>query len=305
MVRRVRWVGGTICVAAVCVLASRPAGGAVVLPPQVSGQKRFTVEHETAINRTLRFTGAGERTLDVRTINGSIRVLASTDANVHVEARRRTRAESEADRLQADSEVTFDILENAGTVGAIVREPDGLTCGEPGSRRDRRRPRYSVTVDVTVRVPSGTRLRLCSINGGEVRVNQTAGDFAINNVNGPITMDAVRGSGTAHTVNGAVAISFTESPRAASSFKTLNGDVTVTFPPDFSADLALKTFNGGVFTDFDVEALPQRAAVPVERRNGKTVYRSNEFTRVRAGSGGPEITFETFNGDVRVLRAAR
>jgi hypothetical protein len=42
-----------------------------------------------------------------------------------------------------------------------------------------------------------------------------------------------------------------------------------------------------------------------ERRDGRFVYRSNQFTLVRAGGGGPELTFETFNGNVRVLRAAR
>jgi len=33
------------------------------------------------------------------------------------------------------------------------------------------------------------------------------------------------------------------------------------------------------------------------------VYRSNEFTTLRVGRGGPELTFDAFNGDVRVLRA--
>jgi hypothetical protein len=34
-------------------------------------------------------------------------------------------------------------------------------------------------------------------------------------------------------------------------------------------------------------------------------YRSDDFVTVRAGSGGPELTFESFNGNVRVLRASR
>jgi hypothetical protein len=53
-----------------------------------------------------------------------------------------------------------------------------------------------------------------------------------------------------------------------------------------------------------VKALPQ--PVPVaERRGGGFVYRSNQFTLVRAGRGGPELTFDTFNGSVHVLRAAK
>ena len=117
-------------------------------------------------------------------------------------------------------------------------------------------------------------------------------------------MENVHGSGSARTVNGAIVASFSERPRAASEFKTTNGNVVVAFPADLAADLKMKTFNGGLFTDFDVQPLPQPAAV-AERRDGRFVYRSNQFTLVRAGGGGPELTFETFNGDVRVLRAAR
>ena len=87
--------------------------------------------------------------------------------------------------------------------------------------------------------------------------------------------------------------------------KTVNGDVTATFPPTLSADLRLKTFHGGLFTDFDVTPVAARPTAAPERRDGRFVYRSGGFTLVRAGRGGPEITLETLNGDVRVVRASR
>src|SRR5690606_17673308 len=90
-----------------------------------------------------------------------------------------------------------------------------------------------------------------------------------------------------------------------SLFKTVNGDVTVTVPEPLSADLRMKTFNGELLTDFDVESLPTAAAAGTRSRDGRFVFRSNQYTTVRAGRGGPEITLETLNGDVRVLRAAR
>jgi hypothetical protein len=80
--------------------------------------------------------------------------------------------------------------------------------------------------------------------------------------------------------------------------------VDVSFPEPFSADLRLKTFNGGLYTDFDVQPLPRPASGSGQRRNGQFVYRSNDYALVRAGRGGPELTFETLNGDVRVRRAA-
>jgi DUF4097 and DUF4098 domain-containing protein YvlB len=162
--------------------------------------------------------------------------------------------------------------------------------------------RYNVTFDFTIRVPRDVALRLCTINGGELIVNGTRGDFDVTNVNGLIDMREVAGSGRAHTVNGPVTVTFTANPRQPSSFKTVNGNVDVSFPQGLAADFSMKTFNGGLFTDFDAQPLASTAAAAGERRNGRFVYRANQFTRVRVGSGGPEITFETLNGNVRARR---
>jgi hypothetical protein len=45
--------------------------------------------------------------------------------------------------------------------------------------------------------------------------------------------------------------------------------------------------------------LPGRAGVR-EQRDGKFVYKSNEFFGVRVGNGGPELKFDAFNGDIRI-----
>ena len=61
----------------------------------------------------------------------------------------------------------------------------------------------------------------------------------------------------------------------------------------------MKTMNGGLYTDFDVSALPVAAAAP-ENRNGKFVWSSRRMTGVRIGRGGPELQFETLNGNVMI-----
>jgi hypothetical protein len=127
----------------------------------------------------------------------------------------------------------------------------------------------------------------------------------VSNVNGLIDMRDVAGSGRAHTVNGPVTVTFPANPKQTSSFKTVNGNVDVSFPAGLAADLAMKTFNGGLFTDFDAQPLANIVAAAGERRNGKFVYRANEFTRVRVGNGRPEIAFETLNGNVRACRAGK
>jgi hypothetical protein len=290
----------------VALLALVSGLAALLAMPMASAQHGgFSEREESTISRTLSFGAAGDRTLDVRAIHGSIRVIGADRADVQLDVQRTVRAETDADFDEAERDVALEIADGASRIEAIVRERGEGSCGEESRHSGRwRRPRYVVSHDFAIQVPRDTRLRLCTVNGGEIVVDGTRGDFDLDNVNGPIAMVDVRGSGSARTVNGNIAARFTEQPSGESEFKTTNGNLVVGFPADLAADLRMKTFHGGLFTDFDVQALPQ--PVPVaERRGGGFVYRSNQFTLMRAGRGGPELTFETFNGSVRVLNATR
>jgi hypothetical protein len=280
------------------------AGG--LAAPVGAQRSRYQVVDETTMTRTLAMAPGSDRLLDVRNMTGFLHVTASDGPSVEMSIHKTIRARSDADKADAERDVRLDFVEHAPRVEAIVRDRRNHVCGED-SRDDRNWDRvyYDVRFDFTIRVPRDARLRLCTINGGDVTVDGTRGDFQIDNVNGRIDMTGVAGSGRAHTVNGPVKVSFTANPSAASSFKTVNGNVEVYFQDGLSADLRMKTMNGGLFTDFDAQPLPSIAAASGERRNGRFVYRANEFTRVRVGRGGPEITFETLNGSVRAVRAGR
>lgn len=282
-------------------------GLAVGLIGSVSAQRsRYSVVDESTITRTLTFAAGGTRVLDVRNINGFLHVTAGDGPNVEMSIHKTVRARSDADKADAERDVRVDFTERAPRVEAIVRDRRNRICGEE-SHDDGDWPRvyYDVRFDFTIRVPRDVQLRLCTINSGDLTVDGTRGDFQVDNVNGRIDMTGVAGSGRAHTVNGPVTVSFTANPTGPSSFKTVNGNVDVSFQDGLSADLRMKTMNGGLFTDFDAQPLPSLASTSSERRNGRFVYRANEFTRVRVGRGGPEITFETLNGSVRAIRAGR
>ena len=120
------------------------------------------------------------------------------------------RIDAELDRLfndrtilagDAQRDVRLDFVDNAPRVGATVIDTQRHVCGEPWDDRDRdrewRRPHYEVRFDFTIRVPRNAALRLCTINGGDVVVNGTRGDFEVSNVNGLIDMRQVAGSGRA------------------------------------------------------------------------------------------------------------
>ena len=286
-------------------LATVAFGLALVGPADAQRSSRYDLVDESSVTRTLSFAAGGGRTLDVRNINGFIHVDATGDSTVQMSIRKVIRAETRDDLAEAQRDVRLDFRDGAPRVEAIVTDRRGHICGEPwrddGQRWDR--ARYDVRFDFTIRMPRDAALRLCTINGGDVIVSGTRGDFDVSNVNGLIEMHEVAGSGRAHTVNGPVTVTFTANPKQTTSFKTVNGNVDVSFPDGLAADFAMKTFNGGLFTDFDARPLAGKVEAAGERRNGRFVYRANEFTRVRVGNGGPEITFETLNGNVRARRA--
>ena len=55
------------------------------------------------------------------------------------------------------------------------------------------------------------------------------------------------------------------------------------------------------YTDFEVTHVPDIATTK-ESKKGKYIYKSNRRTRVRVGKGGPEIEFDGFNGDIKILK---
>jgi DUF4097 and DUF4098 domain-containing protein YvlB len=295
-------LGALIAIAAgtASTATTAPAAPAATEAPATSATD---LNDTTSSRHTLHFAGTGEHTLEVRAVTGRITIEGYDGTDVEVLVDRSIEADSQYDREAADRDVKLQTSDNADRVRLMVRYQDQPTCGEQDDRRQHwNHHRYDVRYDFTIRVPKNTRLELCTINDGNIVVSGTRGDFTIHTVNGRITLDDVSGSGEARTVNGRLTATFATAPRKASIFKTINGDVVLELPERLAADLRMKTFNGGLYTDFEVEPLEQPMNVSMRRENGKYVYRTAGFTSVRAGGGGPELTLETMNGDVRVLR---
>ena len=128
------------------------------------------------------------------------------------------------------------------------------------------------------------------------------GHFDVQEVNGGVEMKGIGGEGQVHSVNGPVNVAFKANPTGPCSFKTVNGEVEATFPPGLSADLQYKTLHGGIYTDFDLNATPAPVAGKAEQKNGHFVYRNHGYSSGRAGAGGPLLSFETINGEIRILK---
>jgi len=239
--------------------------------------------------------------LEVDNVNGFIHVAGYNGTEIQMVAERTIRAESQERAAAAKREVKLDTTQSGDTLTFYVDGPFRCHCDDRRSSiHQHDHPGYRVTYDFEIKVPAATLLLLGTVNGGDVRVENTTGDFDIGDVNGGIEMREVAGSGPVHTVNGKISVLFARNPAKNCSFKTINGSIETSFRPGLAADVRVKTFNGQAYTDFEVTPLPALSPVS-ERRDGKFIYRSDRSTGLRIGNGGPQFNFDTLNGSIRII----
>lgn len=241
---------------------------------------------------------AGAHELIVDDITGSIEVTASQGSTVEVDVEKVLSAWSQDRVALAKKEISLAERREGGLVELMVDGPFRCHCSDNSTHFDGH-DLYQFTYNFKIRVPREIKLDLRTVNHSDISVSGTSGDFRIRNVNGGIEMRDVEGSGSVSAVNGAVKVTFARNPLSATSFKSVNGTLDVSFRTGLNADVKFKTMNGSVYTDFPVSALPVAAEAP-QHRNGMTVWRSNRTGGVRIGNGGPELDFETVNGEVLI-----
>jgi hypothetical protein len=283
------------------------------------------VQESEQVQRSFPLTGAAPWKLSIDNMIGSIRVAAGNQQSIELSVTKVIAARSADFMPTAKKEVTLEINESPTGVDLFVDGPfrchcdggcnggisargncrdgcsNGNGCWDNNSRNRDWDRNYRVRYDFVLKVPKRIALCLKTITDGDIRVDGAADEFDISNVNGAIEMLDVTGSGRARTINRDVKVVFASNPTKASSFATLNGNTIVYFQPELAANLRVKTFNGKIYTDFDTSHLAGLAPV-AERRDGKFIYRSDRGTGLRVGPGGPELRFETLNGDIRILQ---
>jgi hypothetical protein len=238
------------------------------------------------------------RMVNASVINGSITVKTYEGKEVIVEAgssastRERTRHDdrsSPPDGLKR--------LDLPGRSGLEVEEEDNVITVHT---------RVNGNSNLTITVPVNTSLNLRGTNGGHITVDGVNGDIDVNNLNGGITLTNVSGTVIAHSLNGAVKVAMNRvTPGKQLSFSTLNGSIDVTLPADLKANLKLKADNGDIFTDFDVK-FDAAGSKPITEsnsgQNGKFRVRFDKTIFGTINGGGPEASFQTFNGRISIRK---
>jgi hypothetical protein len=264
-----------------------------------SGSERWSVREQETIQKTLTLSGPPMRVV-IDNVDGYVHVTGTSGSQVRVTAHKTIRAETDSDLQEAKNDVKLDITEKPGAVSVYYDAPWRCNGEGRGCHGEHRRF-YNVSYDIDVEVPRSARTVISTVNNGDIRIDKTDGKFDVSNINGAISMNAVSGAGDAHTINGPLTVHFAKNPSGSCSFKTLNGALDVYLQPNLSADLLFKTFNGQIYSDFEVtpRAMP---AAEAEQKNGKFVYHSRGARGGRVGGGGPELSFDAFNGNIRLHR---
>lgn len=179
----------------------------------------------------------------------------------------------------------------------------GLTVEEERNemRVSSSNPSQKITIDI--QAPTHTSLVLSTTNDGDIIVSGVSGDIEVNNTNGGVTLTGVSGTVVAHALNEDVVATMAAVGGKPMSFTSLNGDINVTLPATVRADVRLQPGNGSVYSDFDIQM-----QAPVIRQEGgrqgggKYVLKVEQTMIGKINGGGPEITFKTFNGDIRIKK---
>lgn len=216
--------------------------------------------------------------IEVRGINGSIHAQPSSGESVDVIAYKTGHDYDPGD-------IQVKVVEHDGGVTICAVYPsatDTNQClnGDGALNND-------VSIDFTVRVPSGVRFVARTVNG-LVEATSLEADTEAHTVNGDVVL-STSGAAQGDTVNGSIIASLgrINSPL---KFATVNGGITLEVPRRAAARIHARTVNGRIHTEFP---LAVRGQFPAKHADGAI------------GRGGPELRIATVNGSIRLRRNKR
>ena len=257
----------------------------------------WKIDDKETIRRTLDLSGGSSgKKLLVDNVTGFVHVTGYGGSQVQAVVEKHIYASSNEALAEGKRDVKLDISQQGNFARFYVDGP--FRNGDGVNYRGDNYYGYRVAFDMEIQVPYDTELVLKTINGGDIEVKKVTGDYDISGLNGGIEMEDVAGSGSVHTLNGKVKVTYSKNPTKPTKYNTLNGSIDVYFLPGLNADLSFSRLNGAIYSDFDVTSRPMTVAG--ENIGSKFVYRGGRSMTGRIGSGGPEFTFHTLNGTIRL-----
>lgn len=228
--------------------------------------------------------------LRVNFVNGGITVKTHAGREVIIEGKSNSRRNEPATR---EGLRRID-ANNAGLT--IEEENNVMTVSTRG---------FNNAGNLEIQVPAKTNLKLTTVNGGALVVDDVEGEIEVNNTNGNIMLNNVSGSVIAHATNGRLSASLRNTtPDKPMSFITQNANVDITLPSTAKANLKIRTDNGEAYTDFDIQLRPTTPAVAEDNRSTGGRYRlqTDRTTYGTINGGGPDFEIRTLNGNIYIRK---
>jgi hypothetical protein len=259
--------------------------------------RNWRVDERETIRKSFDLAGsASDKRLLVDNVSGFVHVTGYGGSQVQAVIEKHIYGYSNEAIQEAKRDVKLDMSQQGNFARLYVdgpfRSPNGTNY------RGDDYYGYRVIFDIDVQVPYDTALTLKTINDGDIQVKNTTADYEISGLNGGISMEGLAGAGSIHTLNGRVDVTYASNPTKPVSYKTLNGSIDVWFRPGLNADLSFDRLNGAIYSDFEVTTRPM--TISGEQSGGRLIYRDGRKMAGRTGAGGPELSFQTLNGTIRL-----
>ncbi|GAA4033198.1 hypothetical protein GCM10022409_16900 [Hymenobacter glaciei] len=261
--------------------------------------KEFTVQGD-----------ASRQVLAVYNLFGSVAVEGYAGNKVLLEVTKTVTAPDDTLLEAGKKEVQLAFVQRNDSIIAYTTGPHDSRPNQDlhnhRSRWDHDSPRYRYTINYTVKVPTQLNLHVSTVNGGQVTIADVAGTLHAHNVNGSVSIKNARSATDARTVNGNVEVTYARNPGGPCTYHTINGQIIATYPPDLGANVHFKSFHGEMYTDFPkTERLAPQVSQNKQTDGNGTKYKISKETAVRLGNGGPDLRFETLNGDVTIKQQSK
>jgi hypothetical protein len=231
-------------------------------------------------------------TLKVDLVNGSIKVTGYAGKDILIEV---TSANTKREMID-DGGGGMKRISKGNSFDITAREENNVVSVENGD--------VNKAVELSLKIPLDVKLKLSTVNEGDITVENVKGELEISNVNGGIKASSIQGSVVANTVNGDLIASFISiDPKAPMAFTTLNGNVDVTFPATAKSNLKMKSDQGEIFSDFDIDMDKAEPKVNKSSQSGMYQLKLDDWINGKINGGGPEVLLKNMDGDIYLRKA--
>jgi putative adhesin len=230
-------------------------------------------------------------TLNVDLVNGSIMVSSYAGNEILIEVKSKGRRETTDDgpggMKRISPKNSFDIT---------AKEDNNVVTVENND--------VNKTIELSLKIPQNVKLKLSTVNNGDIEVENVQGELEINNVNGGIKCIGISGSVVASSVNGNVITTFNAvDDKAPMAFTTLNGNVDVSFPATAKSNVKLKSERGEIYTDFDIDIDKTQPKTETKKEAGMYQLKLDDWIIGKINGGGPEVLMKNMNGNIYVRKS--